>query len=99
MAATIAFLDEHGSYRLRSPHRRLAHVFIEDWDSFSRFGELSAELEAFEWLELRTLGTLEPGTSPGPMASVLKLRASRLKQDIAALGVEFLGESALRWRS
>lgn len=100
------------SPRLRSQLRRvgqalqaaspvLSQVGVESGAALgsSRFGELCAELDAFEWLELRTLGALDPGSSPGAMASVLKLRASRLKQDIAALGVELLDESALRWRS
>lgn len=64
-----------------------------------RLGELRAELDAFEWLELRSLMPLQPGQNPGPVASVLKLRASRLKQGIAHLAMEALGEDALRWRS
>ncbi len=63
------------------------------------FGEANADLDAFEWLEAKTLAALRPGTSPGPVASVLKLRASRLKQSIGALGVQVLGPDALRWRT
>lgn len=64
-----------------------------------RLGEVCAELDAFEWLELRSLMPLQPGQNPGPVSSVLKLRASRLKQGIAQLAMEALGEDALRWRS
>ncbi|AQV96936.1 acyl-CoA dehydrogenase [Cupriavidus necator] len=64
----------------------------------ARFGEVCADLDAFEMLELKTLGRLAPGDSPGPVASILKLRASRLKQAIAELGIEVLGLESLRWR-
>lgn len=60
---------------------------------------MAAGLDAFEWLELRTRAGLAPGVSPGTMVSVLKLRASRMKQAIAELGSEVLGLRALRWRS
>lgn len=67
-------------------------------DLQARFGEVACDLDAFEWLELRTMAALAPGASPGPAASVLKLRASRLKQAIAELGVDALGAGSLRWR-
>ncbi len=56
------------------------------------------DLDTFEMLELLTLGTLATGKSPGSVSSILKLRVSRLKQAIGALGVELLGSQALRWR-
>lgn len=64
-----------------------------------RFGEVCADLATFEWLELRTMASLAPGANPGPVASVLKLRASRLKQAVAELGVGALGARSLRWRT
>lgn len=64
----------------------------------ARFGEVCADLDAFEMLELKTFGRLAPGQSPGPVSSILKLRASRLKQAVAELGVELLGLESLRWR-
>ncbi len=64
----------------------------------TRFGEVCADLDAFEMLELKTLGRLEPGQSPGPVSSILKLRASRLKQAVGELGVEMLGLESQRWR-
>ena len=45
------------------------------------------------------MASLAPGASPGPVASILKLRASRLKQAIGALGAQALGRSGLRWHS
>lgn len=64
----------------------------------ARFGEVCADLDSFELLELRIMGALQPGQNPGPVSSILKLRASRMKQLIAELGVEVLGPQALRWR-
>src|SRR5690606_7676669 len=63
----------------------------------TRFGEVCADLDTFEMLELRLMGALAPGQNPGPLSSVLKLRASRMKQQIGELGVEVLGSLGLRW--
>ena len=60
----------------------------------ARFAETSVEVDAFEALEWRILGTLGVGNSPGASSSILKLRASRLKQQIGALGIELMGEKA-----
>ena len=65
----------------------------------ARFGEVTADLDTFEMLELKVLGSLAPGETPGPLSSVLKLRASRLKQAIAELGIEVLGPDSLRWHA
>lgn len=78
-----------GGLRHDSAQRELLHA---------RFGEVCADLDAFEMLELKTLGQLMPGQSPGPVSSILKLRASRLKQQIGELGVEMLGLEGQRWR-
>ncbi|HSV79523.1 MAG TPA: acyl-CoA dehydrogenase family protein [Ramlibacter sp.] len=89
------------SPRLRSQLKRVAaqvqHAARPQLHA--RFGEVAADLDAFEWLELRTMGGLAPGQGPGPAASILKLQASRLKQAIAELGIEALGADAIRWRS
>jgi len=63
----------------------------------ARFGEVCADLDTFEMLELRTLARVQPLQSPGPVASILKLRASRLRQAIAQLGVQASGLEATRW--
>lgn len=89
------------SPRLRAQLKRVA-VALGDSpgdELLQRFGEVAADLDTFEWLELRSMAALQPGESPGPVSSVLKLRASRLKQAVAELGVAALGPAALRWRS
>ncbi len=88
------------SPRLRAQLKRVAQALRMPSDSLlRRFGEAAADLDTFEWLEMRTMASLAPGERPGPAASILKLRASRLKQAIGELGVAALGASALRWRS
>ncbi|MFV3073536.1 acyl-CoA dehydrogenase family protein [Niveispirillum fermenti] len=63
----------------------------------ARLAEVAIDIDCFEMLELKTLGGLRPGESPGSVASVLKLRASRLKQAVGEIGVEILSARALRW--
>lgn len=90
------------SPRLRSQLKRVAQALAAAAPAEElqrRFGEVASDLDTFEWLEMRTMAALAPGASPGPVASILKLRASRLKQAIAELGVEALGAGAVRWRS
>jgi acyl-CoA dehydrogenase len=91
------------SPRLRSQLKRVADAFAAQQDLpdelVRRFGEIVADIDTFEWLELRAMGPLAPGANPGPVSSILKLRASRLKQTIAELGVDVLGQAGLRWRS
>lgn len=90
------------SPRLRSQLKRILELLEAQnyaWgeEDERRLGDLIADINTFEWLELRTIGGLQPGDSPGPNASVLKLRASRLKQQVAEMGVDLLGTDALRW--
>lgn len=91
------------SPRLRLQLKRVAEALrvpgaVND-ELLRRFGEVASDVDTFEWLELRTMGGLAPGANPGPVSSILKLRASRLKQAIGELGVEALGGDSLRWRS
>lgn len=90
------------SPRLRYQLKRVADALAARDDMpdalAQRFGEVVADIDTFEWLELRTMGGLAPGANPGPVSSILKLRASRLKQAIAELGVDALGTAGLRWR-
>ncbi|RZA30584.1 MAG: acyl-CoA dehydrogenase [Proteobacteria bacterium] len=91
------------SPRLRSQFKRVAEALVtsdEVSDELARrFGEVAADIDTFEWMELRTLGGLPPGANPGPVSSILKLRSSRIKQAIGELGVDALGAVGLRWRS
>ncbi len=94
------------SPRLRSQLARVGNALevlqargrqVLDPGFVQRFGEVLADLDIFEMLELRTLGLVQPGQSPGTVSSMLKLQASRLRQSISELGVDALGLEALRW--
>ncbi|MES2290683.1 MAG: acyl-CoA dehydrogenase family protein [Pseudomonadota bacterium] len=86
------------SGRLRSSLKRVEATLpsAPDMGQQRRIAEVAMELDAFEMLELMTVGTLPTGAAPGPISSVLKLRASRLKQAIGELAIELLGTEALR---
>ena len=94
------------SPRLRSQLKRVGDVMQSQQTQgmaygahlYRRFGNVLADLDTFEMLELKTFALLEPGQTPGPLSSVLKLRASRMRQAIAELGIEVLGPESLRWR-
>jgi len=62
-----------------------------------KLGEVSADLDTFEMLELQTLTSIDAGGNIGDVSSILKLRASRLKQNIGELGVQLIGDQALVW--
>ena len=95
------------SPRLRAQLKRVGDVLeslpargaVVDGLVYRHFGNALADLDTFEMLELKTLASIEPGRAPGPLSSVLKLRASRLRQVIAELGVDVLGPESLRWES
>ena len=86
------------SGRLRSSLKRIESALNGSFDSRARerIAEAAFEIDAFEMLELMTLGTVPNGQTPGPVSSVLKLCASRLKQRVARLGMDLLGVDALR---
>ncbi len=64
----------------------------------NKFAHACMEVDVFEMLELRMLGELEQKGNLAPaQASILKLRASRLRQSIAQLGVDLMGPQSLKW--
>ena len=95
------------SPRLRAQFKRVGDALRElDGEGLplagelsARFGEMASDLDTFEMLELKVLGSLAPGETPGPLSSVLKLRSSRIKQGLAELGLEVLGPESLRWQA
>ncbi|WP_205008260.1 acyl-CoA dehydrogenase family protein [Sphingosinicella ginsenosidimutans] len=86
------------SSRLRSALKRVEAALPAPPDAVqrARIAEVAIDLDSFEMLELMTIGVLPNGAPPGPASSVLKLRASRLKQAVARLGMDLLGPEALR---
>ncbi|MEN9314942.1 MAG: hypothetical protein RIS35_1335 [Pseudomonadota bacterium] len=58
---------------------------------------VSTDIDALEMIELKMLSTLQVGQNPGAISSLLKLRASEIKQAITRLGVEAVGAAGLAW--
>jgi acyl-CoA dehydrogenase len=88
------------SARLRAGFSRVIDARAEFGHGFKdaerrRILEVSLDLDAFELMELHTIMSADD-QAPAEMPSVLKLRASRLKQEVAQLGVELLGHRAVR---
>ena len=68
-----------------------------DPDITARLGELGSDLDAMEMLELSVLSASQAGVNPGPVSSLLKMRWSQIRQQLAELAMDALGVDALRW--
>jgi alkylation response protein AidB-like acyl-CoA dehydrogenase len=62
-----------------------------------RIGRLGAELDALWALVRRNVSESDSQTAPGSGASVFKLSISELRQRIADLGMDLLGQAGLVW--
>jgi acyl-CoA dehydrogenase len=82
---------------------RLAHAAkarggaAADPSIFDRLARIRIDLDALEMLELRVMSGLEAGRNPGVASSVMKIRASEIRQSISEAAVDSLGTEALRW--
>jgi len=65
----------------------------------ARIAALEIDVDTIEMTELRLVVGLLPGEDPSVYSSILKLRISYIRQEIARLGVELAGKSAIRWGS
>ena len=85
--------------RLARECRRNGRPLAEDPLFAARLAEVEIELMALDVLNLRVLAAARDRGSPGPMASMLKIKGSELYQRIAELILESQGRSALacRW--
>jgi len=84
--------------RLRTTLQKLrviAGYEAEDPLFAARFSELDIDVDTIEMMELRILSSLQAGQNPGPVASLLWLRTSEVKQAVTRLGVDVLGADAL----
>lgn len=68
-----------------------------DPDIAARLGELGSDIDAMEMIELCSLSASQAGVNPGPMSSLLKLRWSQIRQQLAELALDALGVDALSW--
>lgn len=75
------------------------HPAAEAADLFgARIAVIDADIDALEMLELRVMSDVQQGRNPGAVSSLLKLRASELRQDMTRLAVEILGTAGLIWQ-
>jgi acyl-CoA dehydrogenase len=78
--------------------RLVAARGADDPDLHARLAEIGSDLDAMEMIDISVLSTLQAGGNPGPISSLLKLRWSEIRQAIAELAVDAIGDEALRWR-
>jgi acyl-CoA dehydrogenase len=69
----------------------------DDGDLRTRLAEIGTDLDAMEMIDISVLSTLQTGGNPGPISSLLKLRWSEIRQSIAELAMDAVGDEALRW--
>ncbi len=84
--------------RLARETRRNGRPLAEDPLFAARLAEVEIELMALDVLNLRVLAAARDRGSPGPMASMLKIKGSELYQRIAELILEARGRAALPCR-
>jgi alkylation response protein AidB-like acyl-CoA dehydrogenase len=81
--------------RLARECTRNGRPLIDDPLFAARLAEVEIELMALDVLNLRVLAAARDRGSPGPMASMLKIKGSELYQRIAELILEMRGRPAL----
>jgi acyl-CoA dehydrogenase len=62
-----------------------------------RASEIEIDIDALETMELKLLSSLKAGESPGAASSILKLRASELRQSLTRLGLDAIGPDGIVW--
>jgi acyl-CoA dehydrogenase len=77
-----------GQVRRLCPHDH--HIAV-------RLAKLGTDLDAMEMIDLSVLSKLQSGSNPGPISSLVKMRWSQIRQAIAELAMDAVGEEALKW--
>jgi acyl-CoA dehydrogenase len=87
--------------QVRAQFAKLVQLMIarghDDSDLRTRLAEIGTDLDAMEMIDISVLSTLQTGGNPGPISSLLKLRWSEIRQSIAELAMDAIGDEALRW--
>ena len=87
--------------RVRAQFTRLVEqvkrLCPNDHDIAIRLAELGTDLDAMEMIDITVLSKLQSGGNPGPISSLLKLRWSQIRQQIAEVAMDAVGEDALKW--
>jgi acyl-CoA dehydrogenase len=71
-------------------HRAIAYPEIA-----LKLSEIELDLQTLEFAELQVLSALQRGENPGPVSSLLKLRASEIHQAISRVGVDVVGQNVM----
>ena len=69
----------------------------DDGEIRTRLAEIGTDLDAMEMIDISVLSAQQAGGNPGPISSLLKLRWSEVRQAIAELAMDAIGEDALTW--
>lgn len=64
---------------------------IDDPYFQSRLSDIEIELMALEYMELRVLASMSAGDTPGPEASLLKIKGTEIQQALQELRMETIG--------
>lgn len=59
--------------------------------------DLETDIDALEMIEFRVMSALQVGQNPGAISSLLKLRASEIRQAVTRLGVDAVGAAGMVW--
>ncbi|MGY4304514.1 acyl-CoA dehydrogenase [Bradyrhizobium sp. USDA 4369] len=68
---------------------------IRDPDIGLRLSEVEIDIDTLEMQELQLLSALQSGQNPGAASSLLKLRASEIRQAVTRLGADVIGYDGL----
>ena len=64
---------------------------IDDPYFQSRLSDIEIELMALEYMDLRVLASMSAGDTPGPEASLLKIKGTEIQQALQELRMETIG--------
>ena len=84
--------------RIAAQEKKRGRPLLEDRAFAARLAQVEIDLWALEITNLRVIGAEAEKRSPGPEASLLKIRGTELQQQITELLVEAVGPYALPFR-
>ncbi|MBX3529384.1 MAG: acyl-CoA dehydrogenase family protein [Rhizobiaceae bacterium] len=72
---------------------------LDDPHIAGRMADILCDLDALEFMELGVMSQVDVGQNPGPVASLLKVRSSEIRQSISELATDVVGLEGLRWHA
>ncbi|MCC5859437.1 MAG: acyl-CoA dehydrogenase family protein [Ectothiorhodospiraceae bacterium] len=83
---------------IATTERKNGIPLIQDPAFRARIARLEIELEALEMTDLRVLAAVQQGTSPGPEASMLKIKGTEIRQELYNMIRQASGPAALAYQ-